>query len=78
MTAPQSNKYYMFTATVPHKYNSLDQQDWVDDSLAVESWLTEHVGAKGLKWDYYTHSQLQEIVFQRERDCLWFILCCTA
>ena len=68
----------MYTATVPHKYNSLDQQDWVNDSLAVESWLYEHVGDKGTMWDYYTHSQLQQIVFQRERDCLWFILYWTA
>lgn len=66
---------YKFTATVPQQYNTECQSDWVDNALVVESWLTDHIGAKGLKWDYHAHSQLQEIVFLRERDCLWFILC---
>lgn len=68
----------MYTATVPQQYNGNPQLDWVDSALAVESWLTEYVGRKGTMWDYYSHSQLQEIVFQRERDCLWFILCWSA
>jgi hypothetical protein len=68
----------MFTATVPQQYNGNPQLDWVDSALAIESWLTEHVGRKGTQWDYYTGSQLQEIVFQRERDCTWFILCWSA
>ena len=64
----------MFTATVPHAYNGNPQLDWVDSASAVESWLTHNVGPKGATWDYHAHSQLQEIVFQRERDCMWFTL----
>lgn len=65
----------MYTAAVPQQYNSLAQADWVDNAVSVESWLTDHIGVKGVRWDYYRHSQLQQIVFERERDCVWFILC---
>lgn len=64
----------MYTAAMPQQYNSDAQSDWVDAALTVDTWLTDHMGAKGARWDYWQHSQLQQIVFEREQDCVWFVL----
>ena len=50
------------------------QLDWVDLVITVEDWLADNVGAKGELWDWMDHTACTQVGFQREQDCMWFML----
>lgn len=57
---------------------SLEQLDWVNSVITLESWLEQYVGHHWSHWAYATRQEQEYwqacIAFKREQDKLLFVL----